>query len=179
MKRAHSGKGASGRAPLRFLALAIGFLAASASLAQTPLDKARKDDLFWSKRGDPEMARAIRRGRETLDGFLRVAEAPPANTRAHAVKIALRKGDQTEFVWISPFKRDGDRFVGTLNNIPRLVMTHSKGDELPFTRDEIVDWTYFEDDRMRGNHTACPLLAKSPAAEQEAFKKRFGLSCDF
>ena len=179
MKRAHRGKSPFVRVPTLSALLAFGVLAAFAAAAQTPLEKAKRDELFWSKRGDPEMARAIRKARETLDAFLAVADAPPENTRAHAVKIALRRNDQTEFVWIAPFTRTGDRFVGRLNNTPRQVLTHRKGDELPFHRDEIVDWTYYEGNRMRGNFTACPLIAKSPPAEQEAFKKSFGLSCDF
>lgn len=183
MKRAHVSKWV--RARMRGAGPTFGIVVVCAGMAsepvraQTPLEKAQRDELFWSKRGDPAMARAIKKARETLDAFFEVAAAPPENTRAHSVKIALRKGDQTEFVWIAPFRRNGERFIGTLNNTPRLVMPHRKGDELPFTRDEIVDWTYFEGNRMRGNFTACPLLAKSPPAEQEAFKRNYGLSCDF
>lgn len=185
MKRARRSKWVRGRARMRFAGVALGLLVACGSVtseaarAQTPLEKAQRDELFWSKRGDPEMVRAIKKARETLDEFLAVAAAPPENTRAHSVKIALTQGDRREFVWIAPFQRKGERFTGTLNNTPRQVLTHKKGDELPFTRDEIVDWTYFEGNRMRGNFTACPLLAKSPPAEQEAFKKSYGLSCDF
>lgn len=31
---------------------------------------------------------------------------------------------------------------------------------------------------MKGNYTACAILKREPKAQQEAFKKRFGLECD-
>lgn len=178
MNRAGLGKRFARRGAVLGFILPIA-LAAAPAVAQTALEKAKRDELFHAKEGDPAMERAFAKARETLDGFLKAASDRAPGADGFAVKIALREGSQTEFVWISPFRVEGDKFAGRLNNTPRLVTSYRSGQEVSFARAQIADWLYIENGRMKGNFTACPLLAKSPPAEQEAFKKRFGLSCDF
>jgi uncharacterized protein YegJ (DUF2314 family) len=147
--------------------------------AQTPLERAEKDDIFYASDDDPAMIRARKKARETFAEFLALAEKPRETTRNFAVKVGVREGRQTEFFWIAPFARKGEGFSGNLNNTPRLVKRVKSGEEISFARNEIIDWMYIEDGQMKGNFTACALILKSPPQDQEAFKKRFGFDCNF
>ena len=44
---------------------------------------------------------------------------------------------------------------------------------------EIVDWTYMDAGKMKGNYTARALLRKDSKEEREAFERRYGLDRDF
>lgn len=139
--------------------------------------KARRDEAFILRTGDTALAAAYEKGRATLDGFLAVNEARPANSRAFSVKIPVRDAGKVEWFWISQFKRDGDRFRGILDNTPRIVTTVRQDQEVGFQRSDIVDWTYVQDDKIKGNFTACALLAKEEPKARDEFARKFGLDC--
>jgi uncharacterized protein YegJ (DUF2314 family) len=52
------------------------------------------------------------------------------------------------------------------------------GDTVTFAKRQIVDWTYLEDGKMKGNYTACAILTRESKESAEAFKKQYGLQCD-
>ncbi|HJQ57943.1 MAG TPA: DUF2314 domain-containing protein [Vineibacter sp.] len=148
--------------------------------AQTALESARKDDVVMVPSGNAAMAAAFKKAHETLDGFVRLMEAPPHGTRSYAVKVRISEGNVHEYFWIGNLARNGERFSGTLNNEPRLVKKVRAGQSIRFGRDEIVDWMYIDSDkrRMVGNYTACALLTLEKPEAAAAFKKQYGLVCD-
>jgi uncharacterized protein YegJ (DUF2314 family) len=95
-----------------------------------------------------------------------------------AVKVAIREGNQAEYFWITPFTVKDGAFSGEINNQPRLVHSVKLGQTITFDKSEIVDWMYLDDNKMKGNYTACALLKSASKREVEEFKKRFGLDCD-
>jgi uncharacterized protein YegJ (DUF2314 family) len=126
------------------------------------------------------MAAAFRKARETLPTFLKLVLAPPPNTKGFAVKIGVPYGTgaDAEFFWISPFKPQGDKYVGNINNTPRSAKTVKLGQSIEFAETEIVDWLYVQDGKMVGNYTACALLKREPPQQAAAFIKQYGLTCD-
>ena len=127
----------------------------------------------------PDMREAMRRARATLKEFLALAETPRRGTDAFAVKVAIREARETEYFWISDFTRSDSRFSGRIDNTPRLVKRVREGDAITFAETEIVDWTYRENGKLKGNYTACALLKQEKKRDADAFKRRFGLTCDF
>lgn len=125
------------------------------------------------------MAKAMGEARATLPDFLKLAAAPKAGMEGFAVKVAIRKGDDAEYFWITPFTTKDGSFSGALNNQPRVVHSVELGQTITFDQSEIVDWMYMDGDKMKGNYTACALLKSTSKQEAEEFKKRFGLDCDF
>jgi uncharacterized protein YegJ (DUF2314 family) len=167
---------------MKFLgqALLIGALTAAAltpSAAQSLTDKAERDELAIVPDNDPVMAAAMRKARASLSAFLTTAASPSATMQGFAVKVAVREGRNTEYFWIHPFERKSDRFSGQLNNTPRSVRNVKAGQTITFSEKEIVDWTYMDGTAMKGNYTACALLASAPRQERETFYKKFGLDC--
>jgi uncharacterized protein YegJ (DUF2314 family) len=146
--------------------------------AQTALEKAARDELFLIPEGDPDMAAAMKKARASLPEFFALMTSPRSSTKNFSVKVGLRAGTGHEFFWIRPFERKGDGFSGQLNNHPRAIRHLKAGDTITFKENEIVDWTYAEDGKMRGNYTACPLLKREPKEQARAFIKQYGLDCE-
>jgi uncharacterized protein YegJ (DUF2314 family) len=146
--------------------------------AETLLERAKRDGIAYVEKNDAEMAAAMRRARETLPEFLKLARAPRPMMGGFAVKVAVSEADDTEFFWITPFEQQKDQFRGRINNAPQLVKKVKFGQTIAFKEEEIVDWLYQDRGAMRGNFTACVLLKREPRDEAEKFMKQFGLRCD-
>jgi uncharacterized protein YegJ (DUF2314 family) len=131
--------------------------------AQTITQNAEHDELAIVAKKDPAMAKAMTKARQTLPDFLSTAA----------------DGDNVEYFWITPFTSTDGKFSGEINNKPRSVRSVKLGQTITFEQSEIVDWTYMDGDKMKGNYTACALLESASKQEAEEFKQRFGLDCDF
>ncbi|MET0528775.1 MAG: DUF2314 domain-containing protein [Microvirga sp.] len=139
--------------------------------------KARKDLTVSVVKGDPSMLAAREKGRATLDHFLSVNENRPPNSRAYSVKIPVEDGGKVEWFWISNFGRDGDRFWGHIDNTPRVVANVRQGQRIDFQRADIADWTYVRDGRIKGNFTACAMMAKESEEARKEFARKFRMDC--
>jgi len=160
------------------IAAATAALLSASAGAQTTLEKANRDEVFNIRRGDPEMAGAVKQARATLPDFFALAQSPEPSTQGFSVKVGLPYGtNSTEYFWIAPFERKGDKFVGRLNNTPRHVANMKRGDPITFGENEIIDWHYVEDGKMKGNYTTCVLMRREPRQQAEAFIKQRGLDC--
>jgi uncharacterized protein YegJ (DUF2314 family) len=146
--------------------------------AQTISEKAQRDDIVNVSKDDPTMLAAMRKGRSTLSSFLTLSQAPEPKMEGFSVKVAVRDHGQVEYFWITPFERKDGQFSGAINNRPRSVRNVSFGQTITFAENEIVDWMYMDDGKMKGSYTTCAILKKEPRAEADAMMKQYGLACD-
>ena len=163
----------------RFLLLPA-IVLALAACERSAIDRAERDEITHMSSEEPAMRKAFEQARSSLDDFLRVAASPREGTSDYAIKVAISDGRNTEYFWVNGFTNNGDVFMGTLANEPRLVKRYRLGERFQFERKQIVDWTYIDNktNRMMGNFTACALLTKEPPAQAEAFKQKYGLRCE-
>jgi uncharacterized protein YegJ (DUF2314 family) len=157
----------------------IAALVVSPSAARTVLEKVERNEIVRVPNDDPDMAAAKRKARATLREFLALAANPKPSMQGFALKVAIRHANGTEFIWVNPFERKGPAFIGRLANTPRDIPNLKFGQRIKFTESEIFDWMYRENGKMKGNFTACALLKRETRASADAFKKKFGLDCDF
>lgn len=151
----------------------------SACSPETTLEKAQSDKITFVEKDDPAMLRAFEKARATLDEFLSRAESPAPGESGFAVKVAVKQNDETEYFWITPFNRKGDRFSGEINNEPQSVTNVKLGQNFEFSRADIYDWTYMDaKDSMKGNFTSCALLTHEPPEQATEFKRHYGLECE-
>jgi len=161
------------------MAIVDSITVAAAQAPPTPLQRVERDELTFMADEHPDMREAMRRARATLRDFLTLAEAPRWGTDAFAVKVAVRENRETEYFWISDFVRRGGTFSGRVDNMPRLVKRVRQDEMITFAEGDIVDWMYRENGKLKGNFTGCALLKQEKKRDAEAFKRRFGLTCDF
>ena len=164
---------------LNHLVLALlGILAASGAGGQTLQEKIGRDQTLWIVDGDPDMAAAMQQARATLPEFLALADAPRPSTSLFAVKVGIRADARhVEYFWIGSFTRANGRFSGKIDNEPELAKNVKLGDTITFGEDQIVDWLYLENDRMRGNYTACVLFRREPRKQAEAAIAQYRMDC--
>lgn len=148
------------------------------SRAQGLADQAERNETVQVAPDDPLMEAAKQKGRSTLAQFLALSRAPEPTMTKFAVKVGLKAPHGLEFVWVRPFEQQDSRYVGKLRNEPQSVKDLKAGDAIAFDEKDIVDWTYFDDGKMKGNFTACALLKRRPREEMQAFKKAYGLDCE-
>lgn len=128
---------------------------------------------------DPTVKAAIKKAQGSLDEFLKIHATNDPNIDVESVRVRLTEGKVTEYVWVHPFEKTADGYMGKANSVPSRLKKLPIGGQVSFKREDIVDWTYYEIKarRMHGNFTTCAQLTKAPAAEVEALKKSYGLDC--
>jgi uncharacterized protein YegJ (DUF2314 family) len=145
--------------------------------AQGITEKAIRDETARVAKNDALMEAAKRKGQATLLEFLALAKAPKPGMVNFAVKVGLPSRNGLEYVWVRPFESKAGRYSGQLRNTPESVSSLKYGDLVAFEEKDIVDWTYIDAGKMKGNFTACALLKAGPKEDREAFKKQYGLDC--
>lgn len=144
---------------------------------QSRRGKLKDDHAFWIPEGDPDMAEAMRKARSTLAEFLRLAEAPRPSMSLLSVKVGIPAKGAIEYFWIIPFTRENGRFAGKIDNDPNRADNVNLGDTITFDEEQIVDWSYIENGRLKGNYTLCALLKHRPREEAEALIAKYGMDC--
>lgn len=164
---------------MKITLIAAVLLLSSPAFAQSILERAAKDQIVDMGSEEPAMRQAFEKARATLDDFLVKSQKPAPGTSSYALKVAVREGPDTEYIWVNQFTWSGSAFSGRLNNEPRIIKGIKPGQLYKFDRAQIVDWTYLDAGTPRtfGNFTACALLSKESPAEAEQFKRRIGLEC--
>ena len=150
------------------------FLVSAIAFAQ---DKRDEDEVVYIGTKDPDMIAAIRRARETLDGFLAIAADPPQNTSGFKLKVMVRDRGEVEHIWVTPFRALDVGFTGVIANEPKSVRIVKAGQVVRFTRAEISDWGYERDGRQVGSYTVCVLFKRMPKEQADYYRKNHGFDC--
>lgn len=140
--------------------------------------------------GDQAIADASNKAQAAVDDFLAKLLNPPAGTAGFSVKVgivdqgtgfALTKDtsvNAVEFFWVLNIASSGDGFVGILANAPETVKNVTDGQTLHFKKSDIFDWMYFDNGKMVGNFTACPVLKAGPIEDLKSFEEQTGMVCN-
>lgn len=117
--------------------------------------------------GDSEFGKAVATARGTLPHFWERLSANEPHETGYALKIAASDQYGTEQLWVTRLQSRGNRLYGVLDTAPRVVRFVRRGQQLEIRTEAIVDWMYFRNGRMVGNHTGRVLLRYLPPAEAE------------
>lgn len=129
---------------------------------------------------DPVMQAAFKKGKATLSKFMPIAlKNTDPKLIVFAVKVGFHDGDKTEHMWVTPFKAEGKKFSGRLNDLPRKVGNLKHEQQVTFAKADIVDWMFYntEFQHMFGNYTTCARLTLAKQKDVEEVKRIFGLDC--
>lgn len=147
--------------------------------ARTSAQMISAGDTITVPDGDVHMANAIRQARARLPEFLALARNPDPSMRTFAVKVAIPtdKGG-AEYIWITPFEIRDDHFVGRISNEPRGIQGLRQGQLVGFESDNIVDWTYHQNGKRKGNFTARAVAKRLVPEEAKLFIERMKFDKD-
>lgn len=133
--------------------------------------KSTPETLVKSGYDEREMDAAIARARLEVDRFTTELAQPTGEN--HAVKVAIKDGENTEHFWLIDVAFRNGQFEGTINNDPGVVSNIKIGQKWSAKQEEISDWMFMRDGKMFGNYTMRPLLKTLPAAEAAEFRAMF------
>lgn len=151
-----------------------------AAIAEGALDRAKRGEAVSVFAADPRMKAAFAKARSTLPQFLKLLDEEPPYAHGFSIKMNIPALDgHAEFFWITSVQRDGSGFKGVIANRPNYATHVSMGDEIRFSRRQIVDWTY-RDTRtgyMEGNFTGCAIASRETPGERKRFLEAVKLRC--
>ena len=110
---------------------------------------------------DNAMNAAQSQAQDTLPKFFQRVLSDDGHLLQDAgVKVAVpTSNDGLEIIWVSPFMKENNGFVGLLANDPE-SFEGQVGDPIAFSADQVRDWYVFGDNgKMYGNFTTRVMLA--------------------
>lgn len=81
-------------------------------------------------------------------------------------------------MWITPFRRVGTGFVGTLEDYPEYITRVKIGQNISFQKSDISDWGYIQDGKQKGSFTVCVAFKHMPPAEVQKYRADYGFECE-
>jgi uncharacterized protein YegJ (DUF2314 family) len=154
---------------------------ASTKSAEKKAEKKEAADVTDIDPNDPDMKAAVQKAQDTLETVLKISESKDPKYDAIAVRINVRDGALSEYIWMNPFHATEKGYAGTIGNSPAVVKNVKGGQEFEFARTDIVDWMYVDKEAkaMYGNFTTCVLMKKRAKPDEIAqIKAAFGLDCE-
>jgi len=112
-----------------------------------------KDMVSTFSDDDPNINGAIVEARSTTAEFISALKSPKFGQRMFSVKVPFTDGKNTEHMWLTNVKFDGQKFHGTLGNAPGTVVGINAGDKISIDREEISDWMFVENGKLVGGFT--------------------------
>ncbi len=102
--------------------------------------------------GDASMAEAMDQARALVPYFMDILENYPT-VEAYSVKVRIEDENGVEYFWLENTKWQNGSFLGTIGNDPERTKCVTYGQAVTVTPDQICDWYYMWEGKMRGNYT--------------------------
>ena len=134
----------------------------------------REPETLTGEYDEAEMEQAIKKAQAMFDEFLERLEQPQPGDEMFAVKVKIEDDNGIEHFWLIKPKLDSEPYSGTIGNDPGIVRSVKSGQKYRFSRNDVSDWMYMSNGKMRGNHTLRVIIKSMPKDEAEALKKQIG-----
>jgi uncharacterized protein YegJ (DUF2314 family) len=124
-----------------------------------------------------DLAAATKQARAQLAYFWQHREAPEDDEYDFLLKVSFPPKDGTkedEQLWVEDLGKSEDIISGNLSTTPAHQGETKKGDEVTFTEKQIVDWAFFQNEKLLGHYTTRVMLPRLPQDQAEAMSSMFG-----
>jgi uncharacterized protein YegJ (DUF2314 family) len=109
---------------------------------------------------DPRLLAAVREAKRRWPEFVAAFEQRESG-QIFSVKVPVREGKQTEFMWLSVSALENEMIYGRLDNEPVAMKRLHAGDRLRLPVRDLNDWLYTRGDTLAGGFTI-EVLANTP-----------------
>jgi uncharacterized protein YegJ (DUF2314 family) len=109
---------------------------------------------------DPRLLAAVREARRRWPEFVTAFEQRESG-QIFSVKVPVREGKQTEYMWLSVSALEHEMIYGRLDNEPVAMKRLHAGDRLRVPVGDLNDWLFTRGDTLAGGFTI-EVLANSP-----------------
>lgn len=121
--------------------------------------------------GDQELNQAAEAARSSFAEFLAAASNPESSGTAFMAKIRVREADpaSTEDIWVSSITADADgAYTGVVGDPPAKLTNLNMSDIVRFTPNQIIEWQYFEREKIVGAQVTRVHRSRMSEAERKA-----------
>lgn len=118
-------------------------------------------------KADPSMAEAMDQARAAVPYFIDILQNYAAVV-SYSVKIRIEDEFGREYFWLENTQWQNGAFVGTIGNDPEHTRCVTYGQKVSVSPNDVYDWYYMWDGKMRGNYTlraSLPLMDADMAAK--------------
>jgi uncharacterized protein YegJ (DUF2314 family) len=124
---------------------------------------------------DAEMNAAIKTANQTLDKFDDALKSGNPEFSFFAIKTRFNTPDGGEHIWISDILRRDNKYFGVVDNLPESTTEVKVGDTIQIANDNISDWMYLDNQKLRGGYTIRLLRNRMGDKERAQFDAESGL----
>lgn len=166
----------------RFLAATAPALFAAASLLSScskPQEPIPVRDVTLAQPvdlGDPELNQAASQARTSLPEFLTASANPKSEGTAFMVKIRVQETnpDAVEDIWVSSITAEGPNlYTGVVGDVPAKLQTLNMSDIVRFNPGQIIEWQYFEREKIVGAQVTRILRSRMSDTDRKAHDATF------
>ncbi|MFN8353432.1 MAG: DUF2314 domain-containing protein [Spirosomataceae bacterium] len=127
---------------------------------------------------DNEMNDAIKTANLTLKKFNEALKSNNPNFRYFALKTRFDTPKGGEHIWISSISLKNDKYFGVVDNLPESTTEVKLGDTIQIKNDNISDWMYLENKKLRGGYTIRVLRNRMTEQERKQFDEENGVTIE-
>lgn len=117
-----------------------------------------------------ELAAARDQARASLSVFWDHFAEPGAGEFDFSLKAAFPRRDGqsgVEEAWVDQVARAPDKIVGQLASTPRYLGDLQKGAIMEFQESQVVDWAFFQGEKLLGHYSTRVMLPRLDSLQQE------------
>ena len=134
----------------------------------------RTDDIVGVKSIDTKMNMAIKNAQKTLPIFLKAFRKHDKAQYEFGVKVKITDKYGSEHFWTTDLKELKNGFSAKINNSPQVVQSVKYRELVNFTKLDITDWMFYDQDILQGGYTIKVMFEHMQKEDVERLKKDFG-----
>jgi uncharacterized protein YegJ (DUF2314 family) len=124
---------------------------------------------------DTQMNNAIKTANQTLDKFKAALKCGNTDFKYFALKTRFKTPNGGEHIWVSHIAIKDNKYFGVVDNLPKSTTDVKIGDTIQIVNDDISDWMYLENQKLRGGFTIRLLRNRMTEIERKQFDAENGL----
>ncbi len=139
------------------------------------IERENEPDIYQVESSNSEMNKAVENAKLNIEKFDLALKSNNPNFLNFAIKKPYKTDVGHEHIWIIDVTLQGDKYLGVINNTPEYTNEIKLGDTVLVAKNEISDWMYIEDNKLRGGYTIRTLRKNLSDSEKIEYDNAHGL----
>ena len=141
----------------------------------TKTEREGKPTIYSVTGSDTEMNEAIKTANQTLDKFNAALNSSNPDFKYFALKTRFKTPNGGEHIWVNNITIRDKKYFGVIDNWPESTTDVKIGDTIQIVNDNISDWMYVDNQKLRGGCTIRLLRKRMTESERKQFDVENGL----
>ena len=142
---------------------------------QKVIKRTGEPDVLQIEGTDARMNGAIKKANETLSLFDAVLASKDTSITGIALKVRFDTSNGGEHLWLTDVTKKNGHYNGVIGNSPTATTAVKLGDTVLVPDEDISDWMYVEEGKLRGGYTIRVLRDQMSDEEKKTFDEENGL----